>query len=317
VSSTITFSVVIPILNEEETIPEMLARLDAVIQRVGDEWEVIYINDGSTDRSLEVLREQRRRYPYLRIIDLSRNFGHLPALTAGLDRASGRAVVLMDGDLQDTPETLPRMIEKWREGYEVVYAVRAKRKEGLVKRALFAGFYRLQRRVSRISTPLNAGIFSLIDRRTVNVLRSMPERNRYLPGLRAYAGFRQVGIEVERGPRYRGEPRVKFRQLVKLALDGMFAFSTAPLRFVFLLGGAVSTASLFVAIAGLYYKYVLGRSFLDWPYGLTTAFFFGGVQLIGIGIIGEYVGRIYEEVKQRPYYIARETIGFDSHQEGD
>jgi dolichol-phosphate mannosyltransferase len=232
-----------------------------------------------------------------------------------MDRASGRAVILMDGDLQDSPEAVSRMIEKWREGYEVVYATRAKRKEGLVKRILFACFYRLQRRVSRIPTPLNAGIFCLLDRRTVDALRSMPERNRYLPGLRAYAGFRQTGIPVERGPRYSGEPRVTYAGLVKLAMDAVFAFSSAPLRLLFVLGALLSAISFAVALGALVYRYVLGHQFLNWPYGLTTAFFFGGLQLIGMGIIGEYVGRIYDEVKQRPYYIEREAIGFDSPRE--
>jgi polyisoprenyl-phosphate glycosyltransferase len=308
----VAFSVVIPILNEEHSISELLARLGKIIHEIGDEWEVIYVNDGSTDRSLDMLRSQRVRYPYLRIVDLSRNFGHVPALTAGIDHARGRAVILMDGDLQDSPEALPEMIQKWRDGYEVVYAIRARRKEGLTKRLLFAAFYRLQRRLSGVAMPLDAGIFSLLDHRVVKALRDMPERHRYLPGLRAYAGFRQAGVVVEREARYEGKPRVPFGGLVKLAMDGMFAFSTLPLRIVFVMGIFVCVISLIIASIGFIDRYVLGHRFLEWPFGLTTVFFFGGVQLVAIGTLGEYVGRIYEEVKRRPYYVVRETIGFES-----
>lgn len=308
----IDFSVVIPILNEEKTIPEMLSRLDAVISQVGGVWEVIYVNDGSSDRSLEVLLSLRKRYRYLRVVNLSRNFGHQPAVTAGIDNAAGNAVILMDGDLQDLPEALPAMIDKWRDGFDVVYAIRKDRKESLVKRVLFSGFYRLQRSMSRISTPLDAGNFSILDRKVVDALRSMPERNRYFPGLRAYAGFRQTGIQVERGARFEGNPRVSYFGLFKLAMDGVLAFSTAPLRLVFMLGFGLSIISILLGLIGLYVRFVIGREFLQWPFGLTTILFLGGVQLISVGIIGEYIGRIYEEVKQRPYYVARDLVGFDA-----
>jgi len=306
------YSVVIPVLNEEQTIPEMCSRLARVIASTGGEWEVIYVNDGSSDGSWQTLVKLRTQYPFLKAASLSRNFGHQAALKAGLDLAQGDAVVLMDGDLQDSPEALPQFIAKWKEGFEVVYAIRTKRKEGLVKRGAFALFYKLQRRISRIDTPLNAGIFSLLDRKVVDTLRSLPERNRYFPGLRAYAGFRQTGIEVERGARFSGPPKVSFGGLVKLALDGLFAFSTAPLKAVFLMGVIVCIASIGVGAFGLYYRFILHRTLLDWPFGLTTVFFFGGVQLISTGIVGEYVGRIYDEVKQRPHYVLSEKAGFDS-----
>lgn len=306
----------VPVLNEEQTIPEMCARLSRVVASVGGTWEVIYVNDGSTDHSFETLARLRVEYPFLKAIDLSRNFGHQAALKAGLDHASGRAVILMDGDLQDSPEALPDLIAKWLAGFEVVYAVRTKRKEGILRRAAFALFYRIQRRISRIDTPLNAGIFSLLDRKVVDTIRAMPERNRYFPGLRAYAGFRQIGIEVERGSRHAGKPRVTMGGLFKLALDGMFAFSTAPLKLVFAIGVLVCLGSLIIGAIGLYVRFVLGHPFLDWPFGLTTVFFFGGVQLISTGIVGEYVGRIYEEVKQRPSYVLREELGFDAEKSG-
>ncbi len=248
----------VPVLNEEQTIPEMCARLSRVVLAVGGSWEVIYVNDGSTDRSFETLVRLKTQYPFLKALDLSRNFGHQSALKAGLDRAQGQAVVLMDGDLQDEPEALPALIAKWREGFEVVYAIRTKRKEGPLKRSAFAFFYRIQRLVSRIDTPLNAGIFSLLDHRVVDTLRTMPERNRYLPGLRAYAGFRQTGVEVERGVRFSGTPRVSWGGLFKLAMDGMFAFSTAPLKLVFGIGVLVCLGSLGIGLAGLYVRFVLG-----------------------------------------------------------
>ena len=308
---TCDYSVVVPVLNEEQTIPEMCSRLSRVVAAVGGSWEVIYVNDGSTDQSFQVLAGLRSQYPFLKAINLSRNFGHQAALKAGIDHAGGRAVMLMDGDLQDSPEALPDLIAKWREGFEVVYVIRTKRKEGLFRRGAFALFYQIQRRVSRIETPLNAGIFSLLDHKVVNSIRAMPERNRYFPGLRAYAGFRQTGVEVERASRFSGAPRVTLRGLLKLAMDGMFAFSTAPLKLVFAVGALVCLGSLGIGIVGLYFRFILQRTFLDWPFGLTTVFFFGGVQLISIGIVGEYVGRIYEEVKQRPAYILKEQLGFE------
>jgi glycosyltransferase involved in cell wall biosynthesis len=307
----IDFSVVIPIFNEQNTISELLSRLNTVIHQIGGSWEVIYVNDGSTDNSLDTLKEHRLHYPYLRIVDLSRNFGHQPALMAGLQRSSGRAVILMDGDLQDSPEALPRLIAKWREGYDVVYAIRVKRKESLFKRALFYAFYRVQRTLIRGAIPLDAGNFSIMSRTVAKVILAMPEQNRYFPGLRAYAGFRQTGVEVERNPRFHGKPRVTLLGLTKLAMDGIFSFSTIPLRFLFVLGIAISFLALAVALTGIYLRYLLGRPFLGWQFGLTTIFFFSGVQLICIGIIGEYVGRIYEEVKRRPYYIERKAIGFE------
>jgi dolichol-phosphate mannosyltransferase len=306
----VDFSVVIPVFNEAATIPELCRRLDGVVRSVPGTWEVICVNDGSADGTLPLLLDMRGTYPYLKVVDLARNFGHQPALTAGIEHARGAAVILMDGDLQDVPEAIPGFIAKWREGYGVVYAIRAKRKEGLLKRAAFAAFYRVQTRISRIATPVHAGIFSLLDRRVADVLIAMPERSRYFPGLRAYTGFRQTGVVVERGPRFAGEPRVRLSGLVKLALDGVFAFSTFPLRFVFFNGVLLSVASFGIAAVALYLRYARGVTVFSWAFGLSTTFFFGGIQLMSIGIIGEYIGRIYEEVKRRPYYVVQRTYGF-------
>lgn len=313
---TSELSIVIPVFNEEENIPELWRRLEEELPRLGATTEVIFVDDRSTDGTLALLMRLAGADRRVKVLALSRNFGHQRALTAGLDRASGKAVMLMDGDLQDDPAALVRFVETWRQGFEVVYAIREKRKESFLKRASFTLFYRLQATVSGIAVPMDAGIFSLLDRKVVEQLRLMPERNRYIAGLRAYAGFRQTGVKVERGPRYRGRPRVRVRDLFRLAFDGIFGFSTLPLKLATWLGLTCAATSFVIGTVGLYYKLVLDRPFLQWAYGLTTTFFLGGVQLLALGIIGEYIGRIYEEVKQRPYYIVDREINFEGRAQG-
>jgi dolichol-phosphate mannosyltransferase len=312
VDTKIDYTVVIPIFNEEETIPELWRRLINVFKQLDGKKEVIFVNDGSTDESLKILTDLSWKYSEIKILDLSRNFGHQCAISAGIDHANGNAVVLMDGDLQDPPEVILDFVNKWEKGYDVVYAIRKNRKENYLKRLAFKLFYRIFFVLTGLkSIPLDAGIFSLIDRNVVNVLRCMPERNKYISGLRAYAGFRHTGIPVERSVRYRGKPRVTIAKLFKLAFDGIFSFSIVPLRIATFLGLIFAVLSFIIGSVGLYFKFILDREFLSWSYGLTTTFFMGGVQLIFLGIIGEYMGRIYEEVKQRPYYIIRKKIGFD------
>ena len=315
--SNIEYSIVIPIFNEEETIEELWRQLSSVLSRINTRYEVIFIDDGSCDRSYSLLTELNREHPEIKVIRLSRNFGHQCALTAGIDRALGKAVILMDGDLQDSPKAIIEFIDRWQQGYDVVYAIREKRKEFWLKRVAFVSFYRLLGWFSRIELPVDAGIFSLMDRKVVNALRQMPERNRYLSGLRAYAGFRQTGVVVERGSRYRGAPKVSISKLFKLAFDGIFSFSVIPLRIATIFGSICAIVSFFLGIIGLYFKYVLGQTFLAWSHGLTTTFFMGGIQLIFLGIIGEYIGRIYDEVKQRPYYLVRDTLGFQHESKRD
>jgi len=305
------YSVVIPIFDEEEVIPELWKRLSNVLKQIDGRSEVIFINDGSSDLSLELLTKLNKQNPEVKILSFSRNFGHQTALYAGIVHAEGRAVILMDGDLQDSPESIIDFIYQWRQGYDVVYAIRRKRKEKWLKKIAFKYFYLIQKFLSEIPLPLDAGIFSLMDRKVVLVLRQMPERNKYISGLRAYSGFKQKGVVVERGSRYRGEPKVTIRKLFKLAFDGIFAFSTIPLRMVTYLGLLFSITSFGIGLMGLFVKFILGREFLSWPYGLTTTFFLGGIQLLCLGIIGEYIGRIYEEVKQRPYYVIEKKIGFE------
>lgn len=308
----INYSIVIPVFNEEETIYELCKRIEEVMNQIEGVREVIFVNDGSTDSSLSLLIDIRQKFSEIKILNFSRNFGHQSALSAGLDYAEGQAVILMDGDLQDSPEAILKFIEKWKEGYDVVYSIRKKRKESFLKRLAFTAFYRIQAILSEIYIPLDAGIFSLLDRKVVLAIRSMPERNKYLSGLRAYAGFKQIGIPVERGPRFSGEPRVSLRKLFRLAFDGIFAFSTVPLKLATYLGIIISIFSFLIGFLGLISKFVFGILLLDWDYGLTSIFFLGGIQLVFLGILGEYIARIYEEVKQRPQYVIREAIGFGS-----
>ncbi|MGD1716970.1 glycosyltransferase family 2 protein [Dapis sp. BLCC M172] len=307
----IDYSIIIPIFNESEIIPELWRRLSDVLDKLDGSSEVIFINDGSVDNSFELLKEISQKNQEVKIINFSRNFGHQCALSAGIDHANGKAVILMDGDLQDSPEAIISFSRLWQQGYDVVYAIRKNRKEKWLKRLAFKSFYYIQRKLSGIVTPMDAGIFSLMDRKVILTLRQMPERNKYLSGLRAYAGFKQIGVYVERGPRYRGEPKVSVSKLFKLAFDGIFSFSTIPLKMATILGLVSAIVSFIIGLIGLYVKFVLGQEFLSWAYGLTTTFFMGGVQLLSLGIIGEYIGRIYDEVRQRPYYIINEKIGFE------
>ena len=307
----IDYSVVIPIFNEEEIIPELWRRLSDILDRLDSSSEVIFINDGSVDNSLELLKEINHKNQEVKIISFSRNFGHQCALSAGIDHTNGKAVILMDGDLQDSPEAIISFLQLWQQGYDVVYAIRKNRKEKWLKRLAFKSFYYIQKKLSGIVTPMDAGIFSLMDRKVILTLRQMPERNKYLSGLRAYAGFKQIGVYVERGPRYRGQPKVSVFKLFKLAFDGIFSFSTIPLKIATILGLVSAIISFIIGLIGLYVKFILGQEFLSWAYGLTTTFFMGGIQLLSLGIIGEYIGRIYDEVRQRPYFIIQEKIGFE------
>ncbi len=309
--TTVDYTIVIPIFNEADILLELWNQLKQVLEQLEGTSEVIFVNDSSTDSSLQILTELAAQNSEVKIIALSRNFGHQCALSAGIDHAEGKSVVLMDGDLQDSPSTIFDFVQKWREGYDVVYAIRRNRKENWLKRLCFITFYRILNSLSNLELPLDAGVFSLLDRKVVLALRAMPERSRYITGLRAYAGFRQTGVLVERGPRYRGEPKVTPIRLMKLALDGIFSFSVVPLRIATLFGFTCAASSFILGLTGLYFKFILKETFLSWAYGLTTTFFIGGIQLVCLGIIGEYLGRIYEEVKQRPYYLVGIKIGFD------
>jgi len=312
----VLLSLVIPVYNEEDVLPLLHQRLLACCNRWEMPWEAVFVNDGSTDGTLTLLKGLVAQQANYRVVNLSRNFGHQAALTAGLNQAKGEAIVVLDGDLQDPPELIPTLLQHWRDGYQVVYAIRKKRKEGLGKRLSYKLFYRLLARLSETKIPLDSGDFCLMDRRVVDVLKhDMPENTRFVRGLRAYAGFNQVGVEYDRDARQAGREKYTFRKLVSLALNGIFSFSTLPLRFITFLGLFASLGSfaigLLIVVQRLADFKLFGYSPKEFP-GLATLavglFFVGGVTLLAIGILGEYIGRIYLEVKRRPVYVIREVI---------
>lgn len=309
-------SVVVPVFNEQATLDALVLRLTGALEATGDSFEVVFVNDGSRDRSAEMLRLHHEKDSRLKSITLSRNFGHQVAVTCGLDHAQGDAVIVMDGDLQDPPEVLPGMIARWREGFDVVYAVRRRRKEMWAKVLAYKFFYWLLHRVSYLDIPLDSGDFSLMDRRVVELLATMPERNRFVRGLRTWVGLRQTGFEYERDARFAGESKYSFTKLMRLAFDGLVSYSFVPLRMVSNIGMLVSLS----ALAYMLYL-LLARAFGDttiqgWTSTVVIVLFLGGIQLLSLGIIGEYIGRIFDEVKQRPQYVVSETLGVGPSKRG-
>ncbi len=307
---TLMISVIIPIYNEEKTLPELHRRLTATLQPIGRAFEILFIDDGSRDNSFALMKDAHARDPRVKYVKLSRNFGHQIAISAGIDLATGEAVILMDGDLQDPPELLATMIDRWREGYQVVYTVKRTRKENRLKRLAFHAFYRLLHALSPIDIPMEAGNFSLLDRSVVEVLRSMPERNRYISGMRAWAGFRQIGIPYDRDARYAGKPGMSLRRLIELALDGIISFSKAPLRIAVYFGLLAAAIAFLGGLYVLSEKLFTDKAILGWASTIVSITFLGGLILMTLGVIGEYIGRIYDEVKRRPLYIIQETGGF-------
>lgn len=298
-------SVVIPIYNEVENIAVLYDRLLRVLEGEKASFEIVFVDDGSRDESVKHLNELAALDERVIVIELARNFGHQVAITAGLDYARGKAVAVMDADLQDPPEVLPEFIAKWREGNEVVYAVRAKRKEGWLKRTSYRTFYRLLRHVANIAIPLDAGDFCIMDRRVADLLKSMPERNRFIRGIRSWIGFKQTGIPFERHARHAGTSKYTVGRLMLLALDGLISFSYVPLRIITLLGLSVSLMSLFLAVFFFVKKLIYGLTPPGYASIIVSIFFLSGIQLVTLGVIGEYVGRIFEEAKRRPMYVLR------------
>src|SRR5262249_51942962 len=270
-------------------------------------YELVFVNDGSSDSTMSLLDELRRRDRRVVPLHLSRNFGHQAAISAGLAHARGQAVIIMDGDLQDPPEMLGRFIERWREGFEVVYAIRTQRKENFVKRAGYYFFYRLLRAVSDLDIPLDSGDFCLMDRKVVDVLNHLPERGRFVRGLRSFVGFRQTGVTYPRAARAAGQPKYTLRALVRLALDGIISFSSAPLKLVTYLGLASAGAAFVLLIWLLAAAWGQNTSPAGWALAIVVLLFMSAVQLLSLGIVGEYVQRIFLEVKGRPTYIVREA----------
>jgi len=269
------------------------------------DFEIVFVDDGSRDASLQKLNEVAASDRRVVVIELARNFGHQVAITAGLDFARGKAVTVMDADLQDPPEVVPEFVAKWREGNEVVYAIRAKRQEGWIKRTSYKVFYRLLRHVANIDIPLDAGDFCIMDRRVVDLLKSMPERNRFVRGIRSWVGFRQVGLPLERQARHAGRSKYTVGSLMLLAADGLISFSFVPLRIIVALGISVSCLSTLLAIFFFVKKLLYGLTPPGYASIIVSIFFLAGVQLVTLGVIGEYVGRIFEEAKRRPMYILR------------
>jgi len=301
-------SVVVPIFNEEENISAFHAALEQVLEEIPDASEVIYVNDGSRDLSLELLLDIQRQTPQVTVVELSRNFGHQAALTAGMEIARGDAVVLMDGDFQDPPELLPRLFEAWKAGAKVVIARRRSRADGGLRGKLFPVFYKVMRWLSDYPIPINAGIFGLLDRRAVDAINQLKERNRYLPGMRAWIGFATTFVPYDRHHRAAGTPKQTFSRLFKYAIDAIFSFSYKPLRLGMAIGSAVVAFSILLAMLAVATTLADIKLFGRIPgegYAvvLLAVFFLGGVQLICIGIVGEYVGRIYDEVRHRPLFL--------------
>lgn len=304
-------SIVVPCFNEADNIDELFARLERVLGGLDIEHEIVCVDDGSRDDTLERLSAHHRRNPRIKVIGLSRNFGKEIALTAGLDHASGLAVVPIDADLQDPPELIGEFVARWRQGYDVVYAMRRSRSgETFLKRATANGFYRVIQRMSEVPIPRDTGDFRLMDRRVVDALRRMPERKRFMKGLFAWVGFRQIAVPYDRDPRHKGNSTWSYWRLWNFALDGITSFSTLPLKIWSYLGLVISGFALIYAG----YLVVRGPDVEAPGYASTivSVLFLGGVQLISLGVIGEYLGRVYEEVKHRPLYLVRDAWGLDA-----
>jgi polyisoprenyl-phosphate glycosyltransferase len=301
-------SIAIPLYNEEAVVPELIRRTTSVLDGIpGGAHEIILVDDGSSDRTLELLEKAAEADPRIVVVALSRNFGHQMALAAALDQVSGDVAILMDGDLQDPPEAVPCLLEWYRNGYDVVYVRRVNRKESWWLRSCYYIFYRLLAALSSLQLPLDTGDFGLMSRRVVDEIRKMPEHHRYLRGLRSWVGFRQIGISIERSVRYAGRTKYSAFRLLKLASDGIFAFSIVPLRAAAMLGAFAICLSVLFSLYALYVKF-----WLHSPQGFTALIlamtFLSGVNLFFLGIIGEYVGRVYEETKARPQYVLRKVV---------
>lgn len=301
-------SVVLPVYNEIEVLQPLLGQVRQTLADCGVRCEILFVDDGSTDGSARLLDRLAARHSEVRVIHFSRNFGHQAAVQAGLQHARGHAVVLMDSDLQDAPAAIGHFIECWREGYEIVYAVRVRRKEHFWKRVLFGLFHRLMAAVATTPIPAEAGNFSLIDARAVRQIVTLAERDRYLPGLRSWVGFRQIGIEVERNARYDARPRVSFRGLMRLAKTAIFSFSSLPLTMFYLI--AFAAMFVFLALGGfsLYCRLFTTLAIPGWTSYILIASFFGALNALGISMLGEYVVRIYDQVRARPFYLIERTV---------
>ena len=304
----ITYSIVAPIYNEKENLPELHRRVSEVMESTRESWELVLVDDGSADGSTDIIRELAKRDKHVRPVIFARNFGHQIAITAGWDYARGDAVIIIDADLQDPPELILEMAKKWKEGNEVVFAVRAEREgESWFKLWTASLFYRVIYRITDVKIPLDTGDFRLMDRKVVNVLKQMHERHRFPRGMSAWVGFKQVGVEYKRAARVAGETKYPFRKMFRLAINAVTSFSYFPLQ-VATFFGFVSAGFAILAIPVVAYMRITGsQAFFGQATTLIAVLFLGGVQLISLGILGEYIGRLYDEAKGRPLYIVREA----------
>lgn len=312
------YSIIAPCFNEESVLHELHRRILEVMDQTGESWELVLINDGSRDRTAEIMCELHAADARVKVLDFARNFGHQIAVSAGMDYAQGDAVVIIDSDLQDPPELILEMIDRWKEGYEVVFAVRTERKgETWFKEFTAKLFYRIIYRITDVDIPLDTGDFRLMDRKVVDAMNQMRERNRFIRGMTSWVGFRQTGVHYVREERYAGETHYPFRKMFKFALDAITSFSYAPLQLATYLGFIIAGLSAIAALLVVFARLFMGTSpFYGQATTLVVVLFLGGVQLITLGIIGEYLGRIYDEVKGRPLYLVREALGFDEQGDG-
>jgi len=302
-------SVVVPIFNEQENLPELRRRLAEALEKTSEDWEVVLVNDGSRDASRDMIRRYHQEDRRFKLVDLSRNFGHQPAVTAGIHHASGDCVILIDGDLQDPPEVIPEMVAKWQAGNKVVLGERNSRADGGVRSVGFTLFYPILRAMTDLPSAPDAGIFGLMDRVVVDEFNRLPERNRFIPGLRSWLGFKTDSILYDRQDRAAGKPKQTLRRLIHYAMDGIFSFSYRPLRWVTWMGLFVSTISFGLGLFYIVTFFARHKEITGFTTTIVCVLFLGGVQMIAVGILGEYIGRIYEEIKQRPLYVVQERLG--------
>ncbi|MCL2187477.1 MAG: glycosyltransferase family 2 protein [Defluviitaleaceae bacterium] len=303
------FSVIIPVYNEEAVITESYNRLTRVMQGMGEPYELVFVNDGSRDATAHIIAGFCENDASVRLINFSRNFGHMPAITAGMDNARGNAVIVIDADLQDPPEVLPQMAAKWREGYDVVYGKRSKRKgESFFKKASAKFFYRFLQSMTNVNLPLDTGEFRLIDRRVCDAVNALPEKNRYMRGLVSWVGFKQIAVEYERQERFAGETKYPLRKMLAFAMDAIAAFSYKPLRLATTLGFIMSLVGFVYMLVVLFQALFTERIITGWASTMVVILLSQGIVLMILGMMGEYIGRIYEELKGRPSYIIQEIV---------
>jgi dolichol-phosphate mannosyltransferase len=309
-NTTIDLSVIIPVYNEEEVLRKAYSRITGVMEDCGVTYELLFVDDGSTDGTAALVRDLAKKDEHVKGIIFSRNFGQQAAMSAGIDWSSGRAVILIDADLQDPPEVIPAMIDRWKEGYEVVYARRTRRRgETLLKRMEASLFYRLLNILTADAIPVDVGDFRLLDRTVCDAIKRLPERNRYLRGMVSWVGFNQASVEYSRDERCAGRSKYFFTSRLRLAFDALFSFSHAPLKLIWCLGSVFAAAGLLLLIVAIF-RIALRESFPLWPFIIASDLFFCGIVLVALSIVSGYIGRIYDEAKGRPLYIIAGTIGF-------